>query len=147
MFPVDVQTYLENEDLEISERERLTFNGTTFLYDFQKGDFIYKNGAPVVVHGQKALEIWIEKVIRTERFKFKIYENVDYGITLEDLIGSNLPQAFIESEIKRELTESILINPMIERLSEWSFEREGSLWTINFTVETTDDAFEMEVAV
>lgn len=145
MFPADVQTYLTNEDMEISERDARTFNGTTFLYDFKKGDYVYRNGAPIIVEGQKALEIWIEKVIRTERFKFRIYDNVEYGVTIEDLIGSNLPYSFLDSEMKRELTESILKNPLIENLSEWKFEREGSLWTITFTVETMDGSFEMEV--
>lgn len=145
MFPADVQTYLTNEDMEISERDASTFNGTTFLYDFKKGDYVYRNGAPIIVEGQKALEIWIEKVIRTERFKFKIYESVEYGVTIEDLIGSNLPYSFLDSEMKRELTESILRNPFIENLKEWKFEREGSLWTITFTVETVDGSFEMEV--
>ncbi|MGG2053110.1 DUF2634 domain-containing protein [Lysinibacillus pakistanensis] len=145
MFPADVQTYLTNEDMEISERDARTFNGTTFLYDFKKGDYVYRNGAPIIVQGQKALEIWIEKVIRTERFKFKIYDNVEYGVTIEDLIGSNLPYSFLDSEMKRELTESILKNPFIENLSEWKFEREGSLWTITFTVESVYGSFEMEV--
>lgn len=145
MFPTDVQTYLTNEDMEITERDARTFNGTTFLFDFKKGDLVYRNGAPIIVEGQKALEIWIEKVIRTERFKFKIYDDVEYGVTIEDLIGSNLPYAFLDSEMKRELTESILKNPFIENLSEWKFEREGSLWTITFTVETVDGSFEMEV--
>ncbi|AVK82461.1 hypothetical protein C3943_02310 [Lysinibacillus sp. B2A1] len=145
MFPADVQTYLTNEDMEISERDARTFNGTTFLYDFKKGDYVYRNGAPIIVEGQKALEIWIEKVIRTERFKFRIYDNVEYGVTIEDLIGSNLPYSFLDSEMKRELTESILKNPLIENLSEWKFEREGSLWTITFTVETVDGSFEMGV--
>lgn len=145
MFPADVQTYLTNEDMEISERDARTFNGTTFLYDFKKGDYVYRNGAPIIVEGQKALEIWIEKVIRTERFKFKIYDNVEYGVTIEDLIGSNLPYSFLDSEMKRELTESILKNPFIENLSEWKFEREGSLWTITFTLESVYGSFEMEV--
>lgn len=145
MFPTDIQTYLENEDMEIVQQETRDFNGTTFLYDFQKGDFVYRNGAPIIVEGQKALEIWIEKVIRTERFKFKVYDNAEYGVTIEDLIGSNLPYSFLDAEMKRELTEAILRNPYIENLSEWKFEREGSLWTITFTVETVDGSFEMEV--
>lgn len=146
MFPEDAQAYLENEEAALAARESRTFNGTAFLYDFNAGDFVYKNGAPILVSGQKALEVWIEKVIRTERFKFNIYYGVEYGVTLDDLIGSNLPYAFVESEMRRELTEAILMNPFIEHLSGWKFEREGSLWTISFVVETVDnEEFEMGV--
>lgn len=150
MFPNDIESFLENEDVAI-ETDSTVFNGTSFLYDFTKGDFIYKNGAPVMVNGIEALRVWIEKIIRTEKFKFNVYQSVEgnseYGVSIEDLIGSNLPQGFIESEMKRELTESITKNPYIDELTEWSFEREGSKLTINFTVVLSDETtFEMEVA-
>lgn len=145
MFPEDVAEYIENEEIALNDTSS-TFNGRAFLYDFKKGDFIYKNGAPIEVTGIKALEVWIEKVIRTERFRFKIYEDIEYGVSIEDLIGSMLPRGFTESELKRELTESILLNPFVEELTDWAFDINGSEWRITFTVVTIDDAFVMEVA-
>lgn len=145
MFPEDVAEYIENEEI-VENDTSSTFNGRTFLYDFKNGDFIYKNGAPVEVVGIKALQVWIEKVIRTERFRFKIYEDIEYGVSIEDLIGSMLPRGFKESEMKRELTESILLNPFVEELTDWSFVTDGSEWTIAFTVVSVEGAFEMEVA-
>lgn len=146
MFPEDVQEYLENETLIEESTNTATFNGKSFLFDFKKGDFVYKNGSLVEVEGKEALKTWIEKIIRTESFKFNIYENVDYGISIDDLIGSTLPRGFIESELKRELTEAILRNPLVDDLTDWKFEKDGSKWTIAFTVETTEETFEMEVA-
>ena len=145
MFPEDVAEYIENEEIALNDTSS-TFNGRAFLYDFKKGDFIYKNGAPIEVTGMKALQVWIEKVIRTERFRFKIYEDIEYGVSIEDLIGSMLPRGFTESELKRELTESILLNPFVEELTDWAFDINGSEWRITFTVVTIDDAFVMEVA-
>lgn len=145
MFPADVQTYLENEDAAIQENETLIFNGSSFLYDFKKGDFIYNNGNPIAVKGRVALEIWIEKVIRTEKFRFKIHEEIEYGVLIEDLIGSMLPRGFIESEIRRELTEAILRNPFIEELIDWSFEVDSGEWIVGFTVISVEGSFEMEV--
>lgn len=145
MFPEDVTEYIANEEL-INDRSVPAFNGRSFLYDFKKGDFVYKNGAPIEVTGMKALRVWIEKVIRTERFRFKIYEEIEYGVSIEDLIGSMLPRGFTESELKRELTESILLNPIVEELTDWAFDINGSEWRITFTVVTIDDAFVMEVA-
>jgi len=145
MFPGDVEQYLITEENDTMNATPI-YNGRSFLYDFKKGDFIYKNGAPVEVTGLKALEIWIEKVIRTERFRFNIHKGVDYGVTIEDLIGSLLPRGYIESEMTRELTESILQNPFVDDLTEWKFEVDGSEWTISFTVITVDGAFEMEVS-
>lgn len=145
MFPDDVDDFLENEEQEITNASA-SFNGRTFLYDFEKGDFVYKNGALVEVVGVAALRIWIEKVIRTEKFKFNIYMNEDgstetnrYGVALEDLTGSSFPAGFIESEMRRELTEAIMVNTYIEELTDWSFVREGSKLVITFTVEVTEE--------
>lgn len=144
MFPEDVGQYLVTEENDAINRTP-TYNGRSFLYDFKRGDFIYKNGAPIEVTGLKALEIWIEKVIRTERFRFNVHKDVNYGVTIEDLIGSLLPRGYIESEMTRELTESILENPLIDDLTNWNFEVDGSKWTISFTVQTVEGAFEMVV--
>lgn len=142
MFPDDITEFIENEGVTITSGETTVFNGTSFLYDFEKGDFVYKNGAPVVVTGVEAIRVWIEKVIRTDKFKFDIYKDGEenYGVYIEDLLGSNFPKGFVESEMRRELTESILKNPYIEELIEWSFERDGSSLTINFTVVLFDGA-------
>lgn len=161
MFPDGLDEYLENEEQEIANTSTI-FNGRAFLYDFKKGDFIYKNGALIEVTGIKALRVWIEKIIRTEKFKFAIYQNKDdaadqYGVALEDLSGSSFPPGFIESEMRREITEALMKNTSIESLNDWSFLRDGSKLTITFTVEVTDEfinefnldeaAFDMEVPV
>lgn len=133
--------------LNVEEIETLPAIGKSFLYDFEKGDFVLRNGKMVVVEGVESLKVWIEKVIRTERFRFKIYENVEYGITIEDLIGSNFPRTFIEAELKREITSVLEEHPYINRIEGWQFERDGTLMKIKFTVITVDGAFEQEVSM
>ncbi|MGE7838002.1 DUF2634 domain-containing protein [Viridibacillus arvi] len=119
--------------------------GKSFLFDFKKGDFVFLNGKMVEIHGLEVLKQWILKVLKTEKFRFRIYDNVEYGVTLEDLIGSNLPRAFIEAEIKREVTASLLLHTHIESVDEWSFERDGKWMRIKFTVTTVEGSFETEV--
>lgn len=127
--------------------------GKSFLFDFVKGDFILKDGKMIELYGADSLKMWIEKILRTERFRFRIYENVEYGVTLESLIGSNFPRAFIEAEIEREVTESLLMSPYIARLEGWSFERDGKWMRIKFRVissmyiSSMYNTFDMEVAV
>jgi len=109
--------------------------GKSFLFDFKTGDFIVKDGRLVKLKDIEALKIWIEKVIRTEKFRFKIYENIDYGISIEDLIiGYDYSQSFIESEIKREVTETLLEHPMINSLNEWKITKDNPKVTIEFKV-------------
>ena len=61
------------------------------------------------------------------------------------MIGSNLPRAFVEAEIKREVTSSLLLHTHIESIDEWTFERDGKWMRIKFTVTTVEGAFDMEV--
>ena len=146
MFPDDTEEYLVNEDAAIETEETSVFNGTSFLYDWQKGDFVYKNGAPVIVTGIEALKMWIEKVIRTEKYKWGIYEDVEFGPQLDDLIGKNLPAGFMQSELKREITEALLVNPYIEAIENFKFEKVDDVGHISFEVVSNEEMFMMEVS-
>ena len=131
-------------DVDLTEEEQETgfpFNGKSFLYDYEKGDFVYKNGAPVVVEGKAAIIAWIEKTIRTEKYRFNVHKDIDYGVTIEDLIGGRFPREFTESEIEREITEALLKNEYILDVSEWAFEYEGSTMIISFSVTLDEESF------
>lgn len=119
--------------------------GKSFLFDFDKSDFIYIDGKMVELHGIDSLKMWIMKVMKTERYRFRVYDDTEYGITIEDLIGSNLPRAYIEAEIKREVNTSLVRHTHIEAVEEWSFERDGKWMRIKFSVISPEGAFEQEV--
>lgn len=141
----------EITELEFSEaelEEELQPIGKTFLYDFNKGDFVMKGGKLVELFELDALKMWIMKVMKSESFRFKIYEDTAYGTSIESLIGSSLPRAYIEAEIEREVTESLLLSPYINRLEGWTFQRDGKWMRINFTViSPMYNTFNMEVSI
>lgn len=125
--------------------------GKSFLFDFKTGDFVIRDGKLVEIEDIEALKIWIEKILRTEKFKFKIYKKEDknqYGITIQDLIaGYNYPKEFIESEIKREVTEALLKNVLIESLEDWTIEKSNPVLNISFRVVLKDgNSFDKEVS-
>lgn len=125
--------------INIEEQAEKTTNiGTSFKFDFEKGDFILENGKLVQVEDLEALKIWINKVLRTEKFRFEIYKDIDYGVTLEDLIGQTLPRKFVESELKREISEALTKHIMIDSVSNIMTGRDGSKLIINFQVNLID---------
>lgn len=144
MFPEITELKLPEIAQETEQTQDL---GKSFLFDFKKKNFVLKNGKPVGIDGIKAIQVWIEKVLRTQRFKWKIYEGIDYGTTIEDLIvGHGYPMSFLESELKREITEVVLKHPRIESLSEWKFRREKDKLHVMFTVNLKDgETFNKEV--
>ncbi|MCK9479713.1 MAG: DUF2634 domain-containing protein [Firmicutes bacterium] len=108
----------------------------SFLFDFSNGDFVVKDGKLVETDD---ITMWIEKILRTEKGRFKIYSDTDYGCHLEDLIiGSNYPISFVESELKREIEDALLQNPNIKAISNFALLRTKSGITVSLEVETND---------
>ncbi len=131
--------YLQIESPESNEGLQ---QGRSFLFDFEGGDFVMKDGRLVEASDEEALSIWIEKLLRTEKGKHEIYTS-SYGVSLEDLIvGQNLPIEYIKSEIKREITEALMKNPQVMNISGWQLEKDNSCLTIFFNV---NNAIEQEV--
>lgn len=144
MFPEITELEFDVEEVT----ESYVPMGKSYLYDFKRGEFAIRNGKQVEVFGKDALKVWIEKVLRTEYGRFCIYKNEEYGVVLEDLIGSNHPQSFVESEIKREVTLALLRHQDIIAIEQWSFTRDGRWMRISFVVVQRDDSpFNMEVTI
>lgn len=79
------------------------------LFDFKKGEFVIINGTVRTVIGKNRLENKINKVLRTQKGKYKIYENTGYGVNIKDLlVGKVYPAEFVKSEISREISEALL---------------------------------------
>lgn len=135
MFPtIDLDNVIE--ELKVEEKQN---QGKTFLYDFKKGDFVIKDGRLVEVEGREAIKVWIEKILRTEKFKFEIYkedEGIDeYGISIKDLIlGKKVPQFFLQSELRREIEEALKKHSEIDRIEDFRTEQELVTLKIYFTV-------------
>lgn len=134
--------------LQQNNQETKTTLGKSFYFDFKSGDFILRDGKLIVTDGIEALKIWIMKILKTEKFKFKIYENgemSEYGVTLLELINSGYPQFFIQAEIQREVTEALLRNIEITGLSNFIFTREKRTLVVNFDVSSIYGTIQQEV--
>jgi len=132
MFP-------RTQDLPDVTNAETVMAGKSFLIDFTAGDFIIRDGKLVECKGIEAIKVWIEKILRTEKERFNIYNDTDYGCRIEDLlIGSNYPVTFIEAELKREIEDALKQNPNILSVSNFSIERTASGITVSMEVETSD---------
>lgn len=138
----------EFEPSELSQTSTMAETyGKELAFDFAKGDFIYQDGTPKVVKGIEALKVWIEKAIRTARYRFPIY-SWDYGCELEDIIGHDLPRAVLESEIPRIIRETLIIDNRIDDVRDFGIERGGDWLKVTFTVITTlGDTYQQEAVI
>jgi phage baseplate assembly protein W len=133
MFP-------KTQDLTVAVAEDTTVTDKSFLFDFTAGEFVIRDGKLVECDGIEAIKIWVEKILRTEKGRFAIYSGTDYGCHLEDLIvGSNFTAAFIESELRREVTDSLMQNPQIKNISNFEVIRGTNSITVSMEVSTVYD--------
>lgn len=110
--------------------------GKSYLFDFDTGRLVIRNGNLVKIQGLDVLLQWVNMTLRTEKKRYKVYKDTDYGVQLENLIGSNFKQSFIDAEIKREVLESLLQNPFIIGIKDWVFDRKGAKMNVWFTIIT-----------
>ena len=111
----------------------------SFSFDFSLGDFVIQDGGLAPCDGIDAIKVWIEKILRTEKDRFKMYKDTNYGCKLEDLIvGGNYPTSFIESELKREIEDALLQNTQIKSISNFTITRNTSSITVGFTVQISN---------
>ncbi len=107
----------------------------TYLFDFETGEFVIRDGKMVECDGVDAIKVWIEKIIRTEKNRYKIYTDTEYGCHLEDLIiGNSYTAEFVEAELKREIEDALLQNPQIQRVGGFSLVRGFNSITVTLEV-------------
>ena len=128
------------------QNSQLVTYGKELAFDFAAGDFIMVDGRPKVVEGLEALKVWIEKAIRTARYRFPAY-TFQYGCELEDIIGLDIPRVVLESEVERTIRDALIYDDRIQDVRDFVIEQGGDWLKVTFTVITFDDnSFTQEVA-
>lgn len=137
MFP---NSFLEN-DITENQTEEV---GTDFIFDYNTGQHLIKNGIPEKESIFIGVKQFVENVLRTPANTYKVYtkeENEVFGITVYNYIGQRtLPAGYLNSELKREVTENLLRHPLITEVRDWKGEREKRDLKISFSVVLTDDS-------
>lgn len=106
-----------------------------YAYDFANNCLLLKDGQTYLVEGNEALRIWIFKALATERFRYTAYDAA-FGSEIDSLPGLVLNQAILQAEIKRFITEALMVNPYIVKLDNFKFERSLSGLKVDFEAET-----------
>ena len=63
------------------------YTKTEPAFDFQKGDFIIINGRPKMTVGRERIKNWVQKILNTQKGRYKIYNGTGYGINIEDTLN------------------------------------------------------------
>ena len=133
MFPNSTDITIDNENN--------TSSGTkSYMFDFENGDFVVRDGKLIECDSIDAIKVWIEKILRTEKGRYPIYDNTEYGCHLEDLIiGNSYTAEFIEAELKREIEDALKQNPRITSVTNFNITRNTNAITVTLEVVLNDE--------
>ena len=133
MFPNSTDITLDNETQ--------TSSGTkSYMFDFENGDFVVRDGKLIKCDSIDAIKVRIEKIFRTEKGRYPIYNNTEYGCHLEDLIiGNSYTAEFIEAELKREIEDALKQNPQITSVTNFKITRNKNAITVTLEVVLNDE--------
>lgn len=133
MFPNSTDIMLDNKS-DISSGTK------SYLFDFENGDFIVRDGKLIECDGIESIKVWIEKILRTEKDRYPIYDNTEYGCHLEDLIiGNSYTAEFVEAELKREIEDALKQNPQITLVTNFNIIRNKNAITVTPEVVLNDE--------
>ena len=138
-FPfVGSTTIIENEDLPVLKE---------YAWDFENDKFIYdNNGNHVILEKNEALKVWIYKALKTERFDYLAY-SWQYGIELKPFIGKVMSVQERYSELKRVITECLMVNPYIVSIDSFTIEEERHGEMVRLTIGLTSIYGEVTISV
>ena len=109
-----------------------------YAWDFDKKEFIRDgSGGLILLEGNEALKIWLIKMLRTARFTYLAYSD-SYGCEIYEWMGKVTKKAVAISEMRRLLTESIMVNPYVKAIDAMEFvhDKRGNSLEINITLST-----------
>jgi hypothetical protein len=104
-------------------------------WDFEQDVPIFRRGAPVVVTGKAAVQVWCFRALTTPRYRYPIYSQ-DHGSELEGLMGRAYTRAIKEAEAPRYVRECLLQSPYVSAVPSVSAEFSEGKLTVSATVET-----------
>lgn len=126
-----------NTTTQLNTSNSINSNGKSPSFDFEVGDFVVKDGKVQMLTGYDALKQWIQKVLKTEKNKYKIYNTDDvekYGVALLELITSKYPIAYIQAQVETIVTEALVKNSDIKAVNNFVFVRDKMLLNCEFDV-------------
>lgn len=104
-------------------------------WDYENDRPIFRQGKPVEVTGKAAVQVWIWKALRTDRFRYEIYTWA-YGSEFGGLIGQTYTDTLKRAEAPRYLRECLLINPYITAVKNINVEFEKGRLYVSGTAQT-----------
>ena len=126
MLPTTIENEADITDFELVEESEQPTKTYKMLLE--------NNRVRGYADGQEAMKQAIFKILQTERYQHDQVYSDNYGVEFYDLYGQ--PAAYCVPEIERRITEALTWDERIQRVSNFSFEINKRIISVNFTAYT-----------
>ena len=133
MFPFDIDD--DEINIEVEEDKE----PTDYEIDFNTGRLTGR-----IITGLEAIIQWVRIVLSTDRYYYPQY-SWDHGVELSKLIGQNYDEDYIKSEVKRMISDAIMIDKNILGIEDLKCSMERDKLTVSFTINTIYGGGEISV--
>lgn len=114
-----------------------------YAYDFEHNCLLLRAGLPYLIERDEALKVWVFHALKVPRYAWRAHSR-EYGSELEKVIGLTGSREVLHSEIRRYITEAVMVNPYIQELADFRFTHEAALVKVVFEVTTVYGRFTHE---
>lgn len=123
------------EETEATTSELALFSELAF--DFETEQLKLKNGVNYLVYRNEAIKIWVWHALnpRMARYSYNAY-STNYGNEFNLLLGKSVNSEITKSELKRIISEALLVNPYIKSLRNFTYSQDGSKLSVEFEIIT-----------
>jgi phage baseplate assembly protein W len=88
-----------------------------------------------IIDGIDAIKQFVRKAVITARYRHLAY-TPNYGSELDNLVGQDIPQALLDSEIPRIITDALIYDSRINNVSKFVITRNADGLYVSFTVDS-----------
>lgn len=119
-----------------------------YAYDFENNELLTTRGRHYYVYGNEAMKIWIYKCMLSERFRFSAYTD-RFGTEVFTLIGEVISTKLKEAEVKRYITEAVMVHPFMVSINKMVLKsiKSGIYVDVYYTTVFTDKIARVECLV
>ncbi|MCY6957966.1 DUF2634 domain-containing protein [Clostridium brassicae] len=116
-----------------NDTDNFTGLGKVFLFDFEKNQYVMRDGKLVECSEKKAVEQWIYFVLGAYKNKYKIYKNTNFHCDVEDLLGKKR-DGFVISQLKREIEEAVTRHRYVDHIENFVTTQKKTTLNVDFSV-------------
>lgn len=132
-----------NDDFDEFEPDAIEAEETTAIAPSQTWRIDFANGRlrSAIIDGEEAVMQMAAIVTQTQRGRHFIYDD-DFGVSADEIIGSDLPNAIASDEMAQEVAEAIEQDDRVDSVVSVDVDITEGIATINPTIELVSDGTE-----